>query len=150
METIANQLFILFQLAVAMFLGGIIGYEREIQNKPAGLRTNMLIAGASAMFVILAEFVIRDYLSLGTELVRSDPIRIIQAIVIGVSFIGGGLIIKDPEGSGENVKYLTTAATTLTSAAVGIAIATELYVIALGIALLTLIINTLIRRFEQK
>jgi putative Mg2+ transporter-C (MgtC) family protein len=78
-------------VASAMILGGIIGREREGKDKPAGLRTHMLVAGAAAFLVALSDVAVQRFnVDLGTGLVRSDPIRIIEASIMGMSFLGAG------------------------------------------------------------
>ena len=86
---------ILAEVALAMVLGGVIGLEREIATKPAGFRTHMLVAGASALLAGLAFSLLDHSLRItGTGAVAADPIRILQAITIGVSFLGAGTIVR--------------------------------------------------------
>lgn len=122
---------ILAYVAVAMVLGAAIGFERESAEKPAGLRTHMLVAGAAALFVALGDIVVRHAgLQVGSELVQSDPIRIIDAVITGVTFLGAGTIIRH---RGENeVEGLTTAASILFAAAVGACVALSQWVLAVG------------------
>jgi len=83
----AVQLSILVCLVAAMLLGGLIGIDREAAEKPAGLRAHILVAGASALLVSLGAVVEGKFTAeLGTHVVQSDPIRIIAAIITGVSF----------------------------------------------------------------
>jgi putative Mg2+ transporter-C (MgtC) family protein len=123
-------------LAGAMVLGAAIGYEREVADKPAGMRTHMLVAGASALLTLLGEVLVAR---LGGELpagqVRGDPIRIIEAIVTGIAFLGAGTIIRR---GGTTVQGLTTAATVLFTAAVGICVAARELVLAVGATFLAL------------
>ena len=136
------QLQLILEVAVAMLLGGIIGVERELADKPAGLRTHMFTAGAAAFLVGLSGALLRQFGNLETP-VEADPIRIVQAIIIGVSFIGAGTIFR---GDGSNrVEGLTTAASLLMSAGLGIAAALEQYVAAFAIAVLSLIVLRLMR-----
>jgi putative Mg2+ transporter-C (MgtC) family protein len=132
------QLQILTHVALAMLLGAAIGLEREIEDKPAGLRTHMLVAGAAALFVALSDVMIKHFdVVLGGELVRSDPIRIIQAVITGVSFLGAGTIIR--RSSTRQVEGLTTAASILFAAAVGVCAALSQLVLAGGVTALVLI-----------
>jgi putative Mg2+ transporter-C (MgtC) family protein len=86
---------IFLSVAVAMGLGALLGWEREAAGKPAGLRTNMLVAGSAALLIGLSEILVRRFhAELGSGIIRSDPIRVIQAIIIGVSFLGAGTIIR--------------------------------------------------------
>ena len=117
-ETNQGQLEILLIVGFAMLLGGVIGFERELANKPAGLRTHMLVAGTAALFVALGTVIVDDFTeSMDVSLVRSDPIRILEAIVTGISFLGAGTIFRDR--SNNKVEGLTTAASLLFAAAVG-------------------------------
>jgi putative Mg2+ transporter-C (MgtC) family protein len=110
---------------LALLLGGLIGLEREWAGKPAGLRTNMLVAGASAFLVELGDLMVERFLTdtRYPSLVRIDSIRIVEAVVTGVSFIGAGTIIQ--RGAKLEVEGLTTAATLLFTASVGMAVALD-------------------------
>lgn len=137
------QLRILLDILIATLLGGVLGFEREQKDKPAGLRTNMIIAGASTLLLILGENVAIDMQEvLGIEGLGIDPTRIIHAIIVGVSFLGAGTIMKSSEDN--TIRFLTTAATILFSAGVGICVGMRLYILAGGVTLLGLIINFLI------
>ena len=127
-----NQIIILGKVALAILLGGLIGLERETIGKPAGMRTHMLIAGASTLFAALGSVIINYFgeVTCGTDLVRSDPIRVIQAIALGISFIGAGTIMQHPER--RKVIYLTSAASILFTAGVGIAVAVDQFFLAVG------------------
>jgi putative Mg2+ transporter-C (MgtC) family protein len=133
-----TQLEILAYVALAMVLGAAIGFEREIEDKPAGLRTHMLVAGAAAMFVALGDVVVAHFeVGLAAELIRSDPVRIIEAVITGVSFLGAGTIIRYT--SKRRVEGLTTAASTLFTAAVGVCVALSQVVLAVGVTVLVLV-----------
>jgi putative Mg2+ transporter-C (MgtC) family protein len=125
---------ILVQVAIAMVLGGLIGLERELADKPAGLRTHMLIAGAAALLVGLGDTMIRRF-GVAGDLVRSDPTRVIEAVVTAVGFLGAGMIIRR---SDKDVGGLTTAASVLFAAAVGICVALSEYLLAIGVTALDL------------
>ncbi len=107
-------------IGIAAALGAAIGLEREIAGKPAGLRTHMLVATAAALLLTLGFAVVADFREETGMSVRTDPIRIIQAIVIGISFLGTGTILHERSG---RVEGLTTAASILVTAAIGIAVA---------------------------
>jgi putative Mg2+ transporter-C (MgtC) family protein len=133
------QFQILAYVGLAMLLGAAIGLEREIEDKPAGLRTHMLVAGAAALLVALGDVVVRRFdVGLGKELVRSDPVRIIEAVITGVSFLGAGTIIQ--RSTSRQVEGLTTAASILFVAAVGVCVALSQLVLAVGVTVLVLII----------
>lgn len=102
---------ILLRLTLAVFLGGLIGYEREAAGKPAGLRTHMLVAMGSALFVLVP-------LQAGMPL--QDMSRVLQGLMSGIGFLGAGAIIKH-NASEEDIRGLTTAASIWTVAAIGVA-----------------------------
>lgn len=136
---------------IAMALGAVVGFERERARKPAGLRTHMLVSGASALFVILS-FAVTDEMSREAGEAIADPTRVILAIVTGISFIGAGTVIRS---RGENdqgeVVGLTTAASLLMAAAVGIAVALQLFLLAVGAVVLSLLtMGALGRKVERK
>lgn len=137
------QLRVLLDVVIAILLGGLLGLEREKKDKPAGFRTNMLVAGAASLLLVLGQYIAEEMQqALILEGVSVDPTRIIHAIIVGASFIGAGTIIKSPKE--ETIKYLTTAATILFSAGIGISVGLRLYIIAIGVTLLGLIINFLL------
>ncbi len=135
-----DQLWILLDVSIASALSAFVGLERERKNRPAGMRTNMIVGGASCLLVSLTSPLMDFVISHETQkIVNTDPIRIIQALVVGIGFIGGGTILKLT--SKEKVKGLTTAATLLYTTGLGISIALGQYVIAIGVTLLILIVN---------
>ncbi len=139
-----TQLRFLLDVFIAIVLGGLLGLEREKHDKPAGFRTHMLISGISALLLIIGRYIALDMQNyLNREGFGVDPIRIIQAIIVGISFIGAGTIIKSPED--KSIKYLTTAATILISSGVGMCVGLRLYVLAVGITLLGLMVNWLVK-----
>ena len=97
------------RLLVGLVAGLVIGIERELQNKPAGLRTNTLVATGAALFVLLSFNIAAKY---G---INTDVTRIIGQVVTGIGFLGAGIIFKE----GGDIYGLTTAATIWCSAAVG-------------------------------
>jgi putative Mg2+ transporter-C (MgtC) family protein len=132
-----QQLQMLGTVALAMLLGALLGLDREIAHKPAGLRTHMLVAGAAAMLVSLGNLMVNNFdVELGQMVLRVDPLRIIEAVITGVSFLGAGTIIR--HGSSQRVEGLTTAASLLFVAGVGITVALSQLVLAVGITILAL------------
>jgi putative Mg2+ transporter-C (MgtC) family protein len=127
------ELALLVRLVLAGILAGILGWERESARKSAGLRTHMLVGIASALFTVLAELAVRDYPGEEGGL-RADPIRVIQAVAIGVGFLGSGVIFVSK--SGESVVGLTTAGSIWATAAIGIAAGLGYYILAVGATLL--------------
>lgn len=117
------------RLVIAIILGGLIGLEREKNDKPAGIRTHMLVAMGSALFVLVP-------LELGIPL--SEISRTVQGVATGIGFIGAGAIIKLTDS--QEVQGLTTAAGIWLTAGVGVAVGLG----SLGIALLAVIFSWLI------
>ena len=127
---------VLLRLALAAGLGGAIGLEREFRHKPAGLRTNMLIALGSALFSILS-------VELGAA--AGSPDRVAAQVVTGIGFLGAGAILR----SGESIHGLTTAATIWVNAAIGMAAGLGAYAAAAGGATLTLVVLALLPFMER-
>ncbi|MDX6770412.1 MAG: MgtC/SapB family protein [Elusimicrobiota bacterium] len=127
----------LLSLGVALALGGAIGLERELSDKAAGLRTNILICVGSCLFAILSHR-LADLNGL------SDPTRIAAQIVTGVGFLGAGAIMRD----GEHVTGLTTAATIFVVAAIGMAAGFERYALAAGATIPVLIVQVVFPKFD--
>lgn len=140
-ELVPNIVESLVRLVTAAVIGGVIGLNREITLKPAGLRTHSLVALGSALMTVTA-------LLLG----GTDPqthveatSRVVQGMVAGIGFIGGGVILhKD----GRNVKGLTTAATIWMAAALGVACGIGQWMLALGAVTLALLILVIGRGIE--
>ena len=130
------QLEVLAEVALAMLLGGLIGLERELAERPAGLRTHMMVAGAATLLVALGDVFIQRVAEHGASDLNADPIRIVEAVVTGVSFLGAGAIFR--RGGESPVEGLTTAAGILLTAAVGICVALRQIVLAVGAVVLVL------------
>jgi putative Mg2+ transporter-C (MgtC) family protein len=144
-----NQIRILLEVGLAMLLGGLIGWDREAAHKPAGLRTHMLISGAAAFLVGLGSVLTETFQGIiGRELIQSDPVRIVEAIIAGISFLGAGTIIRN-RGEGE-VEGLTTAASLLFAAAVGMGVALSQWVLAVGGTLLVLVTLRFVPIFTRR
>src|SRR6476619_644522 len=130
------ELWILLRLVIAAVLSGAIGYERERGGKQAGLRTHMLVAVGAALSVSFNDLFLIESLPLappgapGNFRVQIEPLTIVEAIVTGISFLGAGTIFVS--GEGRRVKGLTTAASIWVTAALGIAVGLERYVLELG------------------
>lgn len=143
------QLYQLLVILIAGILGGIIGFERELSGKPAGVRTHMFVAIAACTIVLLGEYITTFFVANNPGyMFQSDPIRVIQAIIIGISFIGAGVIFKDT-GHG-SIRNLSTAASVLLATVLGIATALELFYVGIGIVIIILLANTFLVRFEKK
>jgi putative Mg2+ transporter-C (MgtC) family protein len=140
------ELAFLVRLVVAGVLAALLGWERESAHKSAGLRTLMSVGIASALFTVLGDLAVRDF-PVGENGLRSDPIRVIQAVAIGIGFLGSGVIFVAKDG--ERVQGLTTAASIWATAAIGIAAGLGHYVMAVGSTLLLLIVLRGLVRFDR-
>lgn len=124
----------LLNVLIAMILGGLIGLERELVEKPAGLRTMMLVAGASAMLVGLSKILVEGFLVEGYDkILRADPVRIVEAIITGISFLGAGTIFRS--GRDKTIEGLTTAACILICSVIGISVALRQWILAVGVTM---------------
>ncbi len=128
---ITDQLDVVWSMAVAMLLGGLIGYERELKRRPAGFRTHMLVAGASALLVGIGSMTVDLHLDgRGQGVLRVDPLRLVEAVISGVAFIGAGTIFGESRRGGETIAGITTAASLLTVAVIGVAAGLDYYLVA--------------------
>jgi len=128
---------ILLRVALAAALGGVLGLERELREREAGLRTHLLVSVGSALFTLVSAYGFHAFLASGQSVVRADPSRIAAQIVTGIGFLGAGAIIRQ----GLSVRGLTTAATLWVVAAIGLAAGAGYYsaaVITTGVALVSL------------
>ncbi len=135
---------IIIQLLLATGLGALIGLERECQKKEAGLRTYSLVCLGAAFFTIISFEVFKQFASHIN--IDFDPTRIIGQIVLGVGFLGAGLIIF----RGFHIEGLTTAAGLWVTAAVGAAVGVKLYFAAIFVSLLSIGILAALRLVEDK
>ena len=124
------------RLLLAAGLGAAIGLEREYMQKPAGLRTNILIALGSALFTIV---------SMAVAGRGGTPDRIAAQVVTGIGFLGGGAILR----SGKTVQGMTTAATIWVNAAIGMAAGAGEYALAAGSTIITLIVLAVLPPIER-
>ena len=148
MDATWNQLIILLNVALAGALGGVIGVERELRGKPAGFRTHMVVAAAAALLMALAPELVDYFADHGeAQSIRSDPIRVIEAIITGISFLGAGTILV--HRGRRRVEGLTTAASLLLVAAIGISTALHRYVLAVGITALLLLVLVVLGFVEK-
>ncbi|MEC9372685.1 MAG: MgtC/SapB family protein [Planctomycetota bacterium] len=133
------------RLLLAVLFGAVVGWERERRERPAGLRTHMMVALGAAAFTLIAMEMIGAVHDL-EETARFDPIRIIAYVVGGIGFLGAGAIIR----TGEEVSGMTTAAGIWVVAGIGIACGVGYYMIALMTAALAFITLTLFRLIEHR
>jgi putative Mg2+ transporter-C (MgtC) family protein len=125
-------------LLIAAMLGGLIGLEREVEQRPAGLRTYMLVCVGSALFTILSIHAFPGDL-------QRDSARVAAQIVTGIGFLGAGTVWR----SRDHVSGLTTAAGLWTAAAIGMAVGAGLGLLAVAATVLVLIVLAVILRFER-
>lgn len=147
MEVI-NQIFdinIMIRVLSAVLLSFAIGLEREMTNKYAGLRTNILVCVGACIFTIISIYGFPEVSVTGDELGTRDTARVAAQIVTGIGFIGGGTVLRH----GANVFGLTTAATLWVSAAIGMACGTGMYGLALLSTIFTIIVLVSVRIFER-
>jgi len=145
-----DQLAVLLQVAYAMLLGGAIGVEREIKDRPAGFRTHMLVAGAAALLVGLGDLLANHYVArTGHDILRLDAMRLISAVVSAVGFLGAGAIFRRG-GDRDGVAGLTTAASLLMAATIGIAAGVHANLLALAVAVMTIAILVVIGWIERR
>lgn len=135
---------IVIQLFLAIILGGSVGLEREFLKKEAGFRTFCLVSLGAALFTITALGISKGLI--GRPGIAFDPSRIIGQIVLGVGFLGAGLIIFRQA----RIEGLTTAAALWVTAAIGAAVGAKLYFVAIFVTFLTILILAGFRLFEEK
>jgi putative Mg2+ transporter-C (MgtC) family protein len=126
------------KLVLAAILGGIIGIERQIRDKPAGLRTNILICVGSTLFMSISTKV--------AQLLGGDPTRIAAQIISGIGFLGAGAVLH----SHGFVLGLTTAATIWVVAGVGMALGSGMYLVALFTTAMSLVTLYFLSFIEDK
>lgn len=146
--TVEQELLLLVRPVVAALLAGVIGWERESAGKAAGLRTHMLVGLAAALFIVAADVLVARYAAgeYDPDVLRLDPVRVIDAVATGVGFLGAGTIFVS--GRDRVVRGLTTAASVWATAAIGVIVGLERYVLAVGVTLLAYAVLHLLRRFD--
>ncbi|MEK7576024.1 MAG: MgtC/SapB family protein [Patescibacteria group bacterium] len=138
--TITN-LEIFTRLLLAIILGGALGIERSMAGKTAGMRTYSIVSMGAAMFVIISNIVSLQYVNFSF-----DPLRMASQVIVGIGFIGAGLIIFREE----KISGLTTAAGLWVSAGIGMATGFGLYALAIIATALTLFIFIALWFVEKK
>ncbi|AIX51218.1 MULTISPECIES: MgtC/SapB family protein [Pantoea] len=133
----------LLRIALAGVLGGLIGLERQMRAKEAGLRTHILVGIGSALFMLVSKYGFADMLS--SDHVGLDPSRIAAQVVSGMGFLGAGTIIIQKQ----IVKGLTTAAGLWVTAAIGLVIGSGMYEIGIYGTLLALVVLEVFRRLSH-
>lgn len=132
------------RLMLAAFLGALVGFEREWRNRPAGLRTHILVSLAAAGFAILGIEIVHST-QFEENSARLDPIRLIEAVTAGVAFLAAGTIIF---ARGE-VRGLTTGAGLWLAGAIGLASGLGFWQIAAFATLLAVVVLGVMQQFDK-
>lgn len=138
MADLRDATIIVLRLLVAVALGAVIGYERELRGKAAGLRTHMMVSLGCAMFVLVP-------VTSGME--APEVSRVMQGIISGIGFLGAGAILK--QGNMQEVKGLTTAASIWVAAAVGVAAGYGREATAVASTIIALFVLSAVARLEK-
>ena len=146
-DVLAADLRTLADALLALALGAVVGWERERKGKGAGFRTMMLVSFASFLFVEVS--VVAGAVAGATpgNAIQSDPVRAIQAIAAGLGFLGGGIVFRDR--AEDRTRGLTTAASLLVVSPIGIAVALGHYALAIGSAVLLVLVLGSAERVER-
>jgi len=136
-----NLLIITLKIFLVIFLSSLIGVEREIRQKVAGLRTHILVGVGSALFVITSLFLFEEY----KDVTIIDPTRMITGIITGVGFLCAGTIIR----AGSDIRGLTSAATLWIVSGIGIAVGAGQYDAAIIVSIVVFVVLIWVRALEQ-
>jgi putative Mg2+ transporter-C (MgtC) family protein len=135
----------LARVALAAMLGGVVGIERELRDKQAGLRTNMLVAMGAALFTVTSIQFAEFYESWSGS-IRFDPSRIVSTIVTGIGFLGGAIVFRNHD----KVRGVTTAASIWAVTALGVAAGAGHYVTAIGVTFLIITVLLVVGFVEHR
>jgi putative Mg2+ transporter-C (MgtC) family protein len=141
-----GQLAVITRIAVALLIGGLIGFERTFHGRPAGFRTHSLVSVASALLMLVTVYQSDWMTATPIEAIRTDPTRMAQGIMTGIGFLGAGVIFKE----GLTVRGLTTAASIWMTAAIGILVGVGFYLPAVIGTVATLIVLGVFRAVEAR
>ncbi|MGB0405204.1 MAG: MgtC/SapB family protein [Fusobacterium sp.] len=152
MESSFNEVDIIFRIFISIIIGGSIGYEREIKNRSAGLRTHVLVCIGACVVSLIQEELRRKSLELSLlhpdlgGLFSSDLGRYGAQVISGVGFLGAGAIMKEKK----KIIGLTTAATLWVTACIGISIGWGMYFISIISTFLVIIILATFKKLKKK
>jgi len=132
---------IIMRLVLSVFLGGVIGLERQLHRRTAGLRTHILVCLGSCLIMLTSMYVFDIY----SNRVALDPARIASGVITGIGFLGAGAIIREREG----VRGLTTAASLWMVAGIGLAVGCGFRNAAIYTTILAFVALYLLRRVES-
>lgn len=139
---LATNGLILLNLAGALLLGLMVGYERSYHGRAAGMRTYGLVCMASCALTIVSGYPDHWFGGHGATVALTDPTRVIQGVVTGIGFLGAGVIMR----SGFNISGLTTAASIWASSVIGILVGVGFYMAAMGLAFFSAMIMIYLNR----
>lgn len=145
-DFLALNVDMMIAILLSIVLGFLLGLEREITNKFAGLRTHMLVCIGSCVFTLLSIYAFPLAATVDNPAGFGDPARIAAQVLTGIGFIGGGTVLRQ----GATVSGLTTAATLWVAAAIGMCCGCESYALATLVTILTITVLVLIRIFERE
>lgn len=134
------ELEIILRVLLATLLGGAVGFDRQRSNKPAGLRTHMLVAMGAALFAGAGVITLSEFAG-GPDELRHDILRVVAAIATGIGFLGAGVIFQ----SAGTVRGLTTAAGIWVTAGIGLAAGLGMIGLSIGTAVLAVIVIAVVK-----
>ena len=137
---------LVLRIAVGTALGGVIGYERDIHGRPAGLRTHAVVALASATFMVVSTHLAFYQHYHQGDFIEIDGSRIAASVVSGIGFLAGGAILRN----GFSIQGLTTAAGLWLVAAIGLCAGGGMYIESVAATVIGIAVLTILRRFEDK
>lgn len=140
---IDNYYYLLIRILVAGVLGGIIGLERDIHGRSAGLRTHLLVCIGASLFMIMSEQI--AFHAKNNGIISSDPARIAAQIVTGIGFLGAGTIIRE----GFTIRGLTTAACLWVVAAIGMAVGAGNFNLAISTTIISILSLIVLQKLEK-
>lgn len=138
---------ILFRLFLAAVLGAVVGLEREVHGRPAGIRTYLLLCMGSALIMVVSELLFFKYEGKGVaDILRADPGRIAAQAITGIGFLGAGVILRYKD----TIRGLTTAAAIWVACAVGLAVGAGFYLFGSAVTGFTLVSLTGLKALERR
>ncbi len=141
-----TNLELVLRIVAAGALGGLVGFEREFSDQPAGFRTHILVSLGAALFTMVGAYGVEAFFDEDSPSVRFDPTRIAAQIVTGIGFLGAGAILRQ----GVNVRGLTTAAALWVTAAIGTAVGLGYWIGAVTVTVITVVSLYGLKQLERK
>jgi putative Mg2+ transporter-C (MgtC) family protein len=138
---------VVWPLLLSVLLGGLLGLERELHGKPAGLRTHVLVSLGAAAFTLITFSIYAGILDARPDPARVDPLRLVAGIIGGIGFLGAGSIIRDRERG--SVEGLTTAGSIWLAGGIGLACGADRPGIAAATVTLALLVLVGLGRLER-